>query len=149
MHSHWYLISRVFFEQAKAVATASNCGMADNPSLPLDSGQARNERLLFVINRGDQLIDQPGCNPEKRRLRVIVGALAKTKDALADADTLHFAVRSALKGAALRDALVAIGNVGTVTEAEVEPELKDVSTEGSVLLSAYEIEYFQNYPNFA
>jgi hypothetical protein len=33
-------------------------------------------------------------------------------------------------------------------EVELDKELRDVATQGAVLLGSFEIEYFQSYPSF-
>lgn len=148
MQSMWYAIVQAVGAQLNALAAQQEASYLDNPALPLDMG-GKGERALFFIHRGDKLTEQPGQRREKRKLRVVVGALALTKTALADADALHFAARDTLKAEAFRVDLRDLGAIGPVREVELEPELKDMATEGSVLLSAYEIEYFQTYPNAA
>lgn len=148
MNSRWFLIGQEVAAAMRAVATAEKAEYADNPAMPLDL-QGRRARVLFVLNRGDFVVDQPGQRVEKRRLRVVVGATASTDKALADADRLHFAARTALRGPTFRQALSTLGDVGQLREVELEPELKEQASQGSALLSAFEIEYFQTYPNAA
>jgi hypothetical protein len=148
MQSTWFLIAQAFTGQVQGLAATLAAGFLDNPPLPLDAG-AQPEKLLFVLQRGDKLTDQPGQRREQRRMRMVLGALARTKDGAAAADALHFAARDLLKGAAARVALNAAGVVGPVREVELEPELKDVATQGALLMSAYEIDYYQQYPNAA
>lgn len=146
MHSMWYLINQAMSEQVRAVAVDQGCSYLDNPALPLDLGHLERERVVFLVQRGDRALDQPGQEREKRRCRVLLGAAALTRDGLADADTLHFAARVALRSAAFRQALRLAGDVAAVREVEVEPEIKSIATEGSALMSAFEIDYFQTYP---
>lgn len=146
MQSSWYLIAAAVAAQVQAVADNLRVPCLQNPALPLDLKALQGAKALFVVQRGDKVLDQPGQEREKRRVRVVVGAVALTTTALADADALHFAARLALRGAAFRAGLRAAGDVGSVREVEIEPELKDVATEGSALLSAFEIDYFQTYP---
>lgn len=129
----------------QTTATAEGAAFAMNPALPLDSSLASG-RTLFVLHRGDKLNDQPGQRKEKRTLRVVVGAWADTS-ALADA--LLFAGRCAVRTDGARTAMRGVDGGVLLREVEVEAELKEVSTTGTVLLSAYEIEYFQTYPNAA
>jgi hypothetical protein len=142
----WYQITLAIGERAKAVAQAQGCSYLDNPPLPLDTAQIEQERALFVLQRGDRVLDQPGQEREKRRCRVLLGAVALTKRSLADADTLLFAGRVALRSAAFRAALRAAGDVAAVREVELEPEAKSPATEGTVLMTAFEVDYFQTYP---
>lgn len=146
MHSMWYQIALAMSEQVKAVAQAQGCTFLDNPPLPLDLKNITRERAAFLIQRGDRALDQPGQVREKRRVRVLLGAVALTQAGLADADTLHFAARMALRSEAFRATLRAAGDVASVREVEVEPELSSPVTEGSCLMSAFEIDYFQTYP---
>lgn len=136
-------------EQVQAVALEYGCTYLDNPPLPLDVKIIERERVTFLLQRGDRALEQPGQRSEKRRVRVLLGVVALTKASLADADALHFAARIGLRSQAFRDALVAIGSVGAVREVEVEPELKSPATEGTALMSAFEIDYTQTYPNAA
>ena len=145
MHSQWYLIAQAFQAVLQSTATAQGVVTLVNPALPLDMGGAN--QALFLLMRGDKLAEQPGQRTEKRTARLVVGAAAITPGAMADADTLHFALRTALKGTALRNQLQAIERVGAVKEVELEPDLRDMAAQGSVLMSAFEIEYFQTYPN--
>ena len=149
MQSMWYQIALAMAAQLQAIATAQGCSYMDNPALPLDLKVLARERALFLVQRGDRSLEQPGQRREKRRVRVLVGAVALTPTALADADALHFLVRTALRSEPFRAALRATGDVAPVREVEVEPELKAVATEGTVLMSAFEIDYFQTYPNAA
>lgn len=144
MNSMWYGIALAVGVQMRAAAEAQAAGYLDNPALPIDLG-SQGERVLFVIHRGDRLIDKPGQAREKRVFRVLVGVLALTRTALADADTLHFAARQGMRSDALRTALRALGDVSRINEVEIEPELKDIAAEGLALMSAFEIEYFQTY----
>lgn len=148
MNSRWYLIGQEVVAAVRAVAALEKAEYVDNPALPLDV-QGRRTRVLFVLNRGDVVVDQPGQRRERRRMRVVVGATAATENGLRDADRLHFAARTALRGEPFKAALATLGDVGEVREVEVEPELKDVAAQGSALLSAFEIQYIQTYPNAA
>lgn len=145
MQSRWYAIAEVVGAQLAPVAAAAGCTWLLNPALPLDLRQIEQQRVLFLLHRGDKLLDKPGQVREKRRLRLVVGAMALTTASLADADALLFAARRAMRGDAWRAALRATGDVGAVGEVELEAELKDVATEGSALMSAFEIDYFQTY----
>lgn len=148
MQSQWYQITAAFMASVQTVATAQAVGFVDNPPLPIDA-QAAGPRALFVIHRGDKLIDQPGQQPERRSLRLVLGALSiTTQGPMADADTLHFAARDKLKSLAFRQALKAVADVTDLREIEVEPELRDMAVQGAVLLSAYQIDYYQSYPSF-
>ena len=146
MQSQWYAITQVAVAQLAPVVAASGCQWLEHPALPLDLKPITNKRGLMVLHRGDRVVDQPGQEREKRRMRLVVGAVALTASPLRDADALHFAARQALRGDVWRAALKAAGvDVGPVREVELEPELKDMAQEGSVLMSAFEIDYFQTY----
>lgn len=146
MQSRRYLITQAFRQRLQAVATARSAQFQQNPPLPLDT-RFEGGKLLFLMPRGDKLISQPGQREEKRQLRLVVGAFT-TSEAEALADELHFAARDHLKSELARAAIKAEGG-HTVREVELEPELKDVATVGSLLLSAYEVEYIQTYPSAA
>lgn len=149
--STWYRLGSVFTARLQALATARGAGFLDNPALPLDALSAGDEFLLS-IHSGDRLIDQPGQQPERRVMRVVVGAVSLAPQGLQRADELLFAARDAIKSRAFRLALSAAvaapGDVIEVREAELDKELRDVATQGAVLLNSYEIEYFQSYPSF-
>lgn len=148
MQSQWYQITAAVVATVQGVCTAQGVGFLDNPALPIDASAAGG-RALLVIHRGDKLLDQPGQQPERRSLRLVLGAVSVTAAApMADADALHFAARDALKSRAFRLALRAVGDITDVREIEVEPELRDMAVQGAVLLSAYQIDYFQSYPSF-
>lgn len=147
--SVWYLVGAAFGAQLQAVATAQAVDFLENPALPVDPNQFK-QRALFYVHRGDKSIDQPGQRNEKRTMRLVVGAIAAgPQDTLAEADALHFAARTALRGEPLRAALAAIERIGRIVEVEVEPALRETQVAGTVLLSAFEVEYFQKYPNAA
>lgn len=149
MNSTWFKLAGALGAQVQAVAAEQSASYLGNPALPLDTA-GRGERLLFVLQRGDRVLDQPGQRREKRRFRVVVGALALTRTPLADADALLFAARSAMRSEACRAALKAAGDAaGPLREVEAEPELKDLAAEGSVLLTAIEVDYFETYPDAA
>jgi hypothetical protein len=147
MNSKWYGIARVVGLQLQAVAAGRQVGWVENPALPLDMAALLqgSTQVLFIAQRGDKLVDQP-AQREKRTVRLLVGAVALTTAPLADCDALHFAARAALRSRATKLALNALGDVGPMREVELEPELKDVATEGSALMSAFEFEYFETYP---
>lgn len=148
MHSMWFNLAAVFADQTQQLATTLGVGWLDNPPLPLDV-KSQGDKVLFVITRGDKLVDQPGCQPERRILRVLVGAVSLTSNARAEADEMHFAARDKLKSLAFRAALLAVGGAHDLREVEIEPELRDTASPGAVLMSAYEVEYLQTYPSFA
>lgn len=138
-----YAIHQVFMGLVAGVASTESADAVNNPALPMGL-HGKGPRVLFVLGRGDELIDQPGAR-EKRRARLVLGALARTTSADLDVDALHFAARIALRG--LRAALNTAGiNGPIVREAQVEPELKETMSDGALLLSAYEIEYIETYP---
>jgi hypothetical protein len=144
--SKWFGIAQVVGLQLQAVAAAQQAGWVQNPVLPLDVAATLDgsTRALFIAQRGDRLQEQP-AQREKRLVRLLVGAVAVSTGAPAAADALHFAARQALRSPALRLALRALEDVGPMREVEVEPELRDVATEGSLLISAFEFEYYESY----
>lgn len=150
MQSVWFALAAALGGQVQLVAEARSVAFIDNPPLPL-ALPAGTKAALFVLARGDTLIDQPGIEKERRRTRVVVGAVAVDKDRAAEraaADDLHFAARDRLKSLSCRLALKTAGGPHDLREVEVEPELKEIATTGTVLLSAFEMEYFQTYPSF-
>lgn len=147
MQSKWFAVAQVFFAQLQALATARGVGWLPNPALPLDGGPQPLGRTLFCIVRGDTLIKAPGSARDERRMRIVIGARSVNEAALAEADALHFAARALVKSQPFRAAVSALGDVGPAREVEIEPDLKDLAAQGSVLMSAYEIDYFQSYPS--
>lgn len=145
MQSKWFDIAQVYFTQLAALATSKGVGWLENPALPLDGGSQPQGRTLFCIVRGDVLIKAPGAGREERRMRLVIGARSVNELALAEADALHFAARSLVKSAFFRGTVAAISNVGPAREVEIEPDLKDMAAQGTVLMSAYEIDYFQDF----
>ena len=148
MQSMWFNLATVFAAQTQVLAGTLSVGWLDNPPLPLDL-KSQGDKALFVIVRGDKLVDQPGCQPERRTVRVLVGAVSLTSNARAEVDALHFAARDMLKSLAFRAALLAVGGAHDLREVEIEPELRDIASPGAVLMSAFEVEYYQTYPSFA
>ena len=147
MNSTRYAIVQAVFETVQTVAADQNSDALIRPRLPIDT-KGRKTRILFVLDRGDKLLEQPGQN-EKRRARVVVGALVLPSVADADADeavdALHFAVRAAIKR--MRRQLAAVNERPALfREVELEPELKETVADGALLLSAYEIDYHEIYP---
>ena len=137
-----YLIHQQVFATVTTVATANTAEAISNPALPV--GLQSKTLVLFTLDRGDQLIDQPGQR-EKRKVRIVVGAFARTRTADLDVDALHFAARIAMRN--IRALFLAAEiNAPIVREVQVEPELKETQTDGALLLSAYEIEYMETYP---
>jgi hypothetical protein len=149
-HSLGYLLGGVFVTELQALATGLGVHFMDNPPLPLDTTTMPSgvDRVLFVIQRGDVLEDQPGQERERRRLRLVVGAASFALDARGPADELHFGARDRCKSRSFRAALAAVTPVTELREAELEPQLQDMASAGAVLLSAYEIQYIQTYPSF-
>lgn len=148
MQSNAFTLSAVFASQLQPVAAARGAAFQDNPPWPLDANAAAGP-LLFLLTQGDRLQDQPGQREERRRLRVVVGALAPAKAGRALADALHFAARDRLKSLAFRQAVLATSvRCEDLREVEIEPELRGLTVEGAMLMSAYEIDYFQTYPSF-
>lgn len=148
MNSNCFNLGEVFGARMQALAAELGASWADNPPLPID--MARAQKLVFLLTRGDKLQDQAGQREERRRMRVIVGAVAITAAGRRDADALHFAVRDLLKSLAFRQALLATGaRPEELRETDIEPDLREVASQGSVVMSAYELDYFQTYPSFA
>lgn len=135
-----YTIGQSLFGVLSSVATANSAAAVFNPPLPLARQQS--SRTLFLLDRGDRLIDQANQR-QKRRCRVVLGALVSAAEAHAEVDALHFAARTAIQ--ALRSNQITDGRC-LLHETEVEPELRDVGANGALLLSAYEIDYEQVYP---
>lgn len=149
MQSNWYLIGAVFGAELRTLAEGLGVTLLENPALPVDPNSFRGQ-CLFYVHRGDKSVDQPGQRREKRVMRLVLGAIGNDQAAtLATVDALHFAARAALRTEALRAALRAEVEVGRITEVEVEPQLLEAQVQGTVLLSAFEIEYLQSYPNAA
>jgi hypothetical protein len=135
-----YTIGQALFGVVSSVATANSAAAVFNPPLPLARPQS--SRTLFLLDRGDRLLEQPQQR-EKRRCRFVLGALVSTTDAHAEVDELHFAARMAIQALCSKDLAE---EAHTVRETEVEPELRDSGASGALLLSAYEIDYRQVYP---
>lgn len=145
-NSQWYAITQVAVARLAPVVTQYACQWLEHPALPLDLKPIQNKRALVLIHDGDGVVSQHGQTSEKRRASLVVGAVALTSSPLRDADELHFAARLALRTGAWRAALLAAGiKVGPVREVAVRPELKSVAQEGSVLMSGFEIDYYQDY----
>jgi len=149
MNSTRYAIGQAVLQAVQALAVEQECDVLFNPRLPIDL-KGRKTRILFVIERGDRLTEQPGQR-ERRRARLVVGAMSTPAadadlDVDADVDALHFAARAALK--AMRKKLEFERNPSALQprEVEVEPELKESIGDAALLLSAYEIEYYEIYP---
>lgn len=138
-----YAIHQALYAVVQAVAATESAVALNNPALPAGL-QGKGDRVLFTLDRGDQLIDQPGQR-EKRRVRLVMGAFARTRTPDLDVDALHFAARSALRDIRATFRSLDI-NAPIVREVQVEPELKETQTDGALLLSAYEIEYLETYP---
>ena len=138
-----YAIHQALYGLVQGVAAKEAADSLYNPALPAGL-QGRGVRVLFLLDRGDQLVDQPGQR-EKRRTKVVLGALARTTDPDRDADALLFAARIALRGA--RAVFSAAGiDAPILRETQVEPELKETQSDGALLLSAFEVEYRETYP---
>lgn len=145
-NSKWYAITQVAVARLAPVVTQYACLWLEHPALPLDLQPIQNKRALFLVHDGDNVVAQPGQTSERRRASLMVGAVALTRTPLKDSDELHFAARQALRTDQWRAALLAAGvQVGPVREVAVRPELKSVAQEGSVLMSAFEIDYYQSY----
>lgn len=148
MHSARYRINQYLQTVLATVAAAKSAAMVMNPALPVglkDKGPVG----LFLSDRGEELIEQSGQVPEKRRAKVVVGAFARTDE---EADALHFAARIVMRGPEFRAALSAAakdakgnGQAPIFREIEVDAALKEVAYEGSLLLSAFQIEYLETY----
>ena len=150
MQSVWFALAAAAGAQVKAVAEARSVAYLDNPPLPLALA-AGVKAALFVLGRGDRLVDQPGIERERRSMRFVLGAAVVGTDRAVEraaADELHFAARDRLKSLSCRQALMAAGGPHDLRETDLEPELKEIASTGTVLLSAYEMEYFQTYPSF-
>jgi hypothetical protein len=137
-----YRIHQVFKTVLTPVAASNSAALLTNPVLPMGLKEHGN-RVLFTLDRGDDLMEQPG-QKEKRRAKLVVGAFVRSDDADNDADQLHFAARTAIKRIKL--ALTAQSIDTIVREVQTESELKEHAVEGALLLSSFEIEYKETYP---
>lgn len=80
----------------------------------------------------------------------MIGAFVQdAADPDAACDALHWALRCALRSAEVGPALGAVGGLGSLHEAEVDPQLRETPMPGTVLLSAFEIKYYETYPTAA
>lgn len=137
--------------QLKAIAVAQGVRHMDNPALPLNltSLAEKRERAIFWAQVADRLEKDQG-ERDQRRLRLLVGAVALTNNARADADALHLVARAAMKRIDWRNAIKAQLQASEIVrkarEIEVDGELKSIFTEGAGFVSLFEIEYDQTYP---
>lgn len=151
MQSTWFSLIGLVSARMAEVAVATNAVWMDNPPWPLalqDLGDSKPD-VLFLLNRGDRWISSAGLR-DKRALRFVVGA-SNTRDKaqlLAFADQVHFAARAALREAAFQMAFQQAGALG-LDEVEIEPDLQAAMAAGVVLMSAFEAQYHQTYPNAA
>ena len=149
MQSQWYQLNAVLLTSLKALAEQRGVRWLENPPLPIamDVGDGRQE-TLFLLNRGDRWLSAAGLR-DKRSMRFVLGAASARKDAaLAFADELHFAARAHLRGAEFMGTYQQAGAL-SLDEVEVEPDLQSTLATGAVLLSAFETQYHQQYPNAA
>jgi hypothetical protein len=137
-----YRIHQVFKTVLTPVATNNSAALLTNPVLPVGLKDSGN-KVLFTLDRGDDLLEQPG-QKEKRKAKLVMGAFVRSDDADSDADQLHFAARTAIKR--IKVALTAQGIDTLVREVQTEQELKELAVEGALLLSSFEIEYKEIYP---
>jgi hypothetical protein len=137
-----YRIHQVFKTVLTPVAASNSAALLTNPVLPVGLKEHGN-KVLFTLDRGDDLLEQPGQR-EKRRAKFLVGAFVRSDDADNDADQLHFAARTAIKRIKAAMALEGIDTL--VREVQAEQEVKEHAVEGALLLSSFEIEYKETYP---
>jgi hypothetical protein len=151
MQSTWFNLIAIVAARMSAVAAAQNALWEDNPPWPLQLQglDANKPDLLFVMHRGDRWISSAGLR-DKRALRFVVGAtnVRDKGEALTQADRLHFAARAALREASFLPVFQQAGAL-SLDEVEVEPDLKSAMAGGVVLMSAFEAQYQQTYPNAA
>lgn len=117
---------------------------------PTSAIAVKNGDYLVVVRwNADTLVEAPG-GKERRQFRLLVGSIANTAQADADADALHQVV-----GEVARQAIVALNStVHKVrpVEREITPDLENLLIEGALVLSVWEIEYerprtiFQSHP---
>ncbi|XVJ69889.1 MAG: hypothetical protein HEQ39_09705 [Rhizobacter sp.] len=137
-----YRIHQVFKTVLTPVAASNSAALLTNPVLPVGLKEHGN-KVLFTLDRGDDLIAQP-AQKEERQAKVVVGAFVRSDDADNDADQLHFAARTVIKRIKL--ALTAQGIDTVVREVQTEPELKEHAVDGALLLSSFEVKYKEIYP---
>lgn len=151
MQSKWFELSTLVSAQLVSVAEQKNAAWMDNPPwpLPLQGLQPTQPDLLFMMNRGDRWLSAASLR-DKRVMRFVVGATSVREKALAlaAADGLHFAARDALRSASFMGSFLTAGALN-LNEVEIEPDLQAAMAAGLVLLSAFEVQYYQTYPNAA
>lgn len=102
------------------------------------------ERVLILAERSDSLIDKSGSR-EKRRRTVTVGALARTAaDADAQADALYQLLSDTVQAALKR--MVLAGEVGPLTERDVQFHVDDLEVDGAIVVGGWELVYWRNRP---
>jgi hypothetical protein len=151
MQSLWFELSAIVSAQLASVAAQKSAVWWDNPPwpLPLQNLQPTQPDVLFMLNRGDRWISASGLR-EKRVLRFVVGASSVREKALVlpAVDALHFAARDALRTASFLAQFQTAGALN-LNEVEIEPDLQAAMAAGLVLMSAFEVQYYQTYPNAA
>lgn len=140
-----YQLLQILRGVVNVVATAQGATALYNPPLPMGL-RDKGPRVLFVLDRGDELL-QSG-DREQRQAIVVFGALVVPSvggDPDALCDELHWALRVALREVDVAVALAAEGKKRRLREVKVEPELRELQVEGSLLLSAFEVSYYETY----
>jgi len=148
MHSaRWLLLNAVHTAlQTAPELTAYAPTLYRNPvagTVKLDRGQ------LAVVLQWDQDRKARAVGmDEQRSFRLLVGSLANTAQADADADVLHEAVISVLRR--LMSELNAIDGVREVTadETDIDPTLEGVPIEGALIVSTLTLQYRQRARHF-
>lgn len=151
MQSKWFELISLIRARLSALATAQNAVWMDNPPWPLPLQGLTSEKpdVLFLMSRGDRWVSAAGLR-DKRVLRFVVGASSTREKAevLPNVDRLHFAARAALREAAFLPGFQQAGAL-SLDEVEIEPDLQAAMAAGLILLSAFEAQYHQTYPNAA
>lgn len=140
-----YRLLQILRGVVEAVATAQGARALYNPPLPVGV-KDKGPRVLFLLDRGDELTESG--QHEKRQAIVVFGALVVPgaggdPDALCD--EMHWALRLALREVDVSVAMAGEGKRRRMREVKVEPELRELQLEGSLLLSAFEVSYYETY----
>ncbi len=133
-----YAIGEAVMAALTGDAALAGCALRANPEKPADIADGR--RLLVFKDAADALKDQSG-NAADRTYTFQAGALARTKDARAQAHTDYRAAKRAIRAAVTAMAQGGVNVRGQVRETNVSFQLENIDVGGCLVLGTFAVDY--------
>lgn len=133
---------QILLAALKSASTLAGVRVVHNPRTPASLNQGA--YTVFVKDQADTLVDKAG-QIERRTHQFLLCAVARTSDAAeCEADALHEAAASALRGAL--STLMQHARIVNLSEVHTQFDVASLEIDGAICLSTWELKYNKPAP---